>query len=133
MQVPVQISFHGLDKSEAVETRIREKVAKLEQYFDRITACRVVVERHHKTSHASTVGQPYHISIVLEVPGDELVVKRDPKRDDTLKDHEDIQIALRDAFATMGRQLKDYVRRRREGRGTRAEEGELAEVSTEAI
>jgi len=131
MQVPVQISFHGLDKSEAVETRIREKVAKLEQYFDRITACRVVVERHHKTNHASNAGQPYHITIILEVPGDELVVKRDPKRPDSLKDHEDIQIALRDAFATMGRQLKDYVRRRREGRGTRAE-GEL-EVGTEAI
>ncbi|MGE3475596.1 MAG: HPF/RaiA family ribosome-associated protein [Rhodospirillaceae bacterium] len=117
MQVPVQISFHGLDSSEAVETRIREKVAKLETYFDRITGCRVVVERHHRNTHASANGQPYHISIVLEVPGDELVVKRDPKRDESLKDHEDIQIALRDAFAAMERQLKDYTRRRREGRG----------------
>ena len=123
MQVPVQISFHGLDTSEAVETRIREKVAKLEQFFDRITGCRVVVERHHKNSnHAGNVGQPYHISIIVDVPGDELVVKRDPKRDDGLKDHEDIQIALRDAFARMERQLKDYVRRRREGRGSRAED-----------
>jgi putative sigma-54 modulation protein len=123
MQVPVQISFHGLDKSDAVETRIREKVAKLEQFFDRITGCRVVVERHHKNNtHASNIAQPYHISIILDVPGDELVVKRDPKREDSLKDHEDIQIALRDAFAAMERQLKDYVRRRREGRGTRPED-----------
>jgi|JI10StandDraft_1071094.scaffolds.fasta_scaffold477052_2 ribosomal subunit interface protein len=122
MQVPVHIAFHGLDSSEAVETRIREKVAKLEQFFDRITACRVVVERHHKVNHASNAGQPYHVSIILEVPGDDLVVKRDPKRADSLKDHEDINIALRDAFATMERQLKDYVRRRRENRGTRADE-----------
>lgn len=118
MQVPVQITFHGLDTSEAVETRIREKVAKLEHYFDRITGCRVVVERHHKsTNHVGKTAQPYHVSVVLEVPGDELVVRRDPKGDDSLKDHEDIQIALRDAFAAMERQLKDYVRRRREGRG----------------
>lgn len=120
MQVPVQIAFHGLDTSDAVETRIREKVAKLEQFFDRITGCRVVVERHHKNnSHAGHVGQPYHISIILDVPGDELVVNTDPKHADSLKDHEDIQVALRDSFARMERQLKDYVRRRREGRGAR--------------
>lgn len=128
MQVPVQISFHGLDKSDAVETRIREKVAKLEQYFDRITGCRVVVERHHRSGHASATGQPYHVSIILEVPGDELIVKRDPKRDDSLKDHEDIQIALRDAFAAMGRQLKDYVARMRDRRAVRVEEREATEA-----
>lgn len=128
MQVPVQISFHGLDKSDAVEARIREKVAKLEQYFDRITGCRVVVERHHRSAHASANGQPYHVSIVLEVPGDELIVKRDPKRDDSLKDHEDIQIALRDAFAAMGRQLKDYVARMRDRRAARAMEREATEA-----
>jgi len=122
MQVPVQISFHGLDKSEAVETRIREKVAKLEQFFDRITGCRVVVERHHKNNHASNVGQPCHVTIILDVPGDELVVKRDPKHDESLKDHEDIQIALRDAFDRMERQLKEYVRRRRDNRNARADE-----------
>lgn len=122
MQVPVQISFHGLDKSDAVEVRIREKVAKLEQFFDRITGCRVAVERHHKTNHVSNVGQPFHVSIILDVPGDELVVKRDPKHEDSLKDNEDIQVALRDAFDRMERQLKDYVRRRREGRGGRADE-----------
>ena len=127
MQVPVQISFHGLDKSDAVETRIREKVAKLEQYFDRITGCRVVVERHHRANHASPNGQPYHVSIVLEVPGDELIVKRDPKRADSLKDHEDIQIALRDAFAAMERQLKDYVARMRERR-TRVEDRQNTEA-----
>lgn len=128
MQIPVQISFHGLDTSEAVETRIREKVAKLEQYFDRITGCRVVVERHHRNTHASANGQPYHVSIVLEVPGDELVVKRDPKRAERLKDHEDIQVALRDAFAAAERQLKDYVARRRDGRAARPDDRAVPEA-----
>jgi putative sigma-54 modulation protein len=117
MQVPAQIAFHGVESSEAVETRIREKVAKLEQFFDRIIGCRVVVERHHRSpSQLTTKDQPFHISIILEVPGEELVVKRDPKDPAILKDHEDINIALRDAFDTMGRRLKDYVSRLRENR-----------------
>jgi putative sigma-54 modulation protein len=116
MQTPAQISFHGLDTSEAVETRVREKIAKLEQFFDRITACRVVIERHHSSRNMlATKDQPFHVSIVVEVPGEELVVRRDPKGDD-LKDHQDINIAVRDAFAVMQRQLKDYVTRRRADR-----------------
>ncbi len=117
MQTPVQISFHGLDKSDAVQARILEKVAKLEQFYDRITACRVVVERHHSSgANATTKDQPFHISIILEVPGEELVYKRDPKSDEALKDHQDINIALRDAFAAMQRQLKEHKEIRRSGR-----------------
>ncbi len=113
MQIPVQISFHGIDKSDAVETRIREKVSKLEQFFDRITGCRVVVERHHRSpTKFVTKDQPFHVSIVVEVPGEELVVKRDPKDPTALKDHQDVNIAVRDAFATMQRRLKEYVDRR---------------------
>jgi len=118
MQTPVQIAFHGIDTSEAVENRIQDKVNKLEHYFDRITSCRVTVERHHRSrSHLKVKDQPFHVSIVLGVPGEELVVRRDPKDKTALKDHEDIQIALRDAFSTMERRLKDYVQRRwRDGR-----------------
>ena len=50
MQIPLQITFHGIDHSDAVEERIREKTAKLEQIFDRITSCRVVIEHHHRNS-----------------------------------------------------------------------------------
>ena len=113
MQIPLQIAFHGLDKSEAIEDRIRDKVSKLERYFDRITGCRVVVERHHHSHSNLKIGdQPFHISIILDVPGEELVVKRDPKDPAALKNHEDINIAVRDAFSVMERQLKDYVSRR---------------------
>lgn len=117
MQTPVQISFHGLDKSDAVEARILEKVAKLEQFYDRITSCRVVVERHHSAStNETTKDQPFHISIIVEVPGEELIYKRDPKSDAALKDHQDVNIALRDAFAAMQRQLKEHKEMRRSGR-----------------
>ncbi|GAB3440666.1 HPF/RaiA family ribosome-associated protein [Insolitispirillum peregrinum] len=113
MQVPVQVTFHGLDHSAAVEERVLEKVAKLEQFCSDIISCRVTVELHHKnTSNAHRKGEPYLIGVSVSVPGDELVVKRSPK-DDELHEHEDVGVALRDAFQAMERQVKEYVERRR--------------------
>ncbi|EKV31914.1 Ribosome-associated protein Y (PSrp-1) [Caenispirillum salinarum AK4] len=112
MQVPVQISFHGLEHSDAVEERVREKVAKLEQFSKDLVSCRVVIEQHHKnTSNQHHKGEPYHITINLSVPGDELVVKRDPKDPHV---HEDIGVAIRDAFQSMEQQLKTWIGKQRE-------------------
>lgn len=114
MQVPLHIAFHGVDTSAAVETRIREKVAKLEHFFDRITTCRVVVERVHRaTTNVATKDQPFHVCVVVEVPGAELVAGRDPK---DVKGHQDINAALSDSFKSVERQLKSYAERRKEKR-----------------
>jgi ribosomal subunit interface protein len=108
MQIPLQITFHGIDHSDAAEERIREKVAKLEQFFDRITSCRVAVERSHKnSSNLHQKGEDFHIRIDLVVPGSELVVKR------ASEEHEDIYAALKGAFQAMERQLKEYAARAR--------------------
>jgi putative sigma-54 modulation protein len=115
MQIPLQITFHGIDHSEAVEIRVREKVAKLEQFFDRITSCRVAVESDHKnSSNLHHKGDAFNIRIDLTVPGNELVVKRDSD------EHEDVYGALKGAFQAMERQLKEYVERARGDVKTRA-------------
>lgn len=114
MQYPAQITFHGLEHSDAVTARVNEKLAKLEQYCSTIIGARVTIEKHHRNPSAEhRKGEPYHISIELSVPGDTLVVRRDPK-DTALHDHDDVLLALRDAFLAMGRQVKDYVDRRRD-------------------
>lgn len=113
MQNPVQVTFHGLDPSAAIEERVMEKVAKLEQFCSDIISCRVTIELHHRnTSNQHRKGEPYHIAIDITVPGDELVVNSDPKGE-ALHAHEDIGVALRDAFQAMERQVKEYVQRRR--------------------
>ena len=110
MQTDAKISFHGLDHSEAVENNIRERVAKLDDLFDRITSCRVVVETHHNShSNMNANDRPFHVAIHLGVPGDELAVTHDKKNP---KRHENIEAAIRDSFAVMERQLKEYVRKR---------------------
>ena len=108
MQIPVQISFRNFPHSDAVEERIQEKVAKLETYYNRITSCRVVVESPHRHHHK---GKLFHVSIVLGLPGDEIIVDRDPKKN---HGHEDIYVAIRDAFEAVRRQLKKHIRQNRQ-------------------
>ncbi|HET9481617.1 MAG TPA: HPF/RaiA family ribosome-associated protein, partial [Candidatus Polarisedimenticolia bacterium] len=73
MQVPLQISFHNMASSQALEARVRERVARLERFFDGIISCRVIVEAPHKQPHKSTLG----ITIDIGVAGKEIVVKRE--------------------------------------------------------
>lgn len=107
MQIPLQISFRGVDPSDAVESEVRARAERLEQFHDRITGCRVVVEAPHVHHHK---GKIYHVRIDLTVPGAEIVVGRDPGQHHA---HEDIHVAIRDAFDAAQRRLEDHVRRAR--------------------
>lgn len=100
MKTPLQITFRDMERSDALETHIREKADKLETFFDPIMSCRVVVEMPHQHKHQ---GKFFNVRLDIGVPGSEIVVNRDQ--------HEDVYVALRDAFDAAGRQLKDYARR----------------------
>jgi ribosomal subunit interface protein len=107
MQTPLEIRFHQMDPSAALEARIREKAARLERFADRISSCRVVVEQEHRQH---TKGNLFRVKIDIGVPGREIVVDRKGPKDHA---HEDVYVALRDAFAAATRQLEDWVRARR--------------------
>ena len=107
MQLPMQISFRGMEPSDAVETKIRERVGKLERFYDRIMGCRVVVESPHRRHHQ---GKLFHVRVDLTVPGGELAVSREPAEHHA---HEDVFVAIRDAFDAAQRRLEDYARRQR--------------------
>ena len=100
MQIPLQITIRDVEHSEALETHIRGKVEKLEEFFKSIISCRVVVEMPHKHHHQ---GKQFNVRIDIGVPGSEIVVNRDHA--------EDIYVALRDAFDAAKRQLEDYARK----------------------
>jgi len=104
MQLPLQISFHGLDRSEALEANVRKHASKLEEFWDRMTCCQVVLEKPHRHRHQ---GSMYHVRIRVAVPRRELVVDREPEADHA---HEDPYVTVRDAFKAMRRQLEDYAR-----------------------
>lgn len=104
MQLPLQITFRNMESSPAVEAHIRERAEDLERFFGRIMACRVVVEASTRRQHK---GKLYHLRVDLTVPGREIVVKRDPSEHHA---HEDILVAVRDAFDAARRQLEDHAR-----------------------
>ncbi len=111
MQKALQVAFHGMDHSQALEERIFEEFGKLEKFHGNITDCRVTVEaphRHHRK------GRLYDISINLAVPGGGLTARTGGSANPA---HEDPHIALRDAFQTVTRQLKDLSDRRQAHRG----------------
>lgn len=106
MKIPLQITFHDVPHSDAVEQKIREAAMDLEQFYEDIMSCRVVVEAPHRRHRK---GKLYHLRIDVGVPGKELVVNREPGDKNA---HEDIYVMIRDAFNAMGRQLKEFTRKR---------------------
>jgi ribosome-associated translation inhibitor RaiA len=106
MEMPLELVFKDIASSPALEEIIRDKVAKLERFHDRITGCRVTIEaphRHHQK------GKQYHVHIRLIVPGTVLTVSHDAGD----KGHDDPNVAVRDAFDAMRRQLENYMQVRR--------------------
>jgi ribosome-associated translation inhibitor RaiA/cold shock CspA family protein len=106
MQEGVQITFLNMDRSEALERRVRERLARLQRHLGDVQACRVVLDSPHKQPHKGSLG--IHLSIA--VPGKDIVVKREQRL--TESDDHSITI-IGDAFQAAERQLEDYLQQRR--------------------
>ncbi|RDD61043.1 HPF/RaiA family ribosome-associated protein [Ferruginivarius sediminum] len=107
MTIPLELIFHNMDASPYVEADVREKAEKLTRYFDRIIGCRVVVEAPPHHQHK---GRLYDVRIDISVPGNDIVVNHQGPKDHA---HEDVYVAVRDAFDAAYRQLEDHARKAR--------------------
>ncbi len=107
MEIPLRITFRDMPTSPAVEARVRDRAAALERLHPHITGCHVVVEAHHRHHRQ---GRLYHVSLHLVLPEGEIVVARDPAEHHA---HEDVYVAVRDAFDAAERRLEDRMRRSR--------------------
>lgn len=102
MQTPVEISWHNMEPARHVEERVHHRIERLDQFFDRIMGCHVVVEASH---YRHRQGNQYEVRIDLTLPGGELSVNKRPGDDNA---HVDLLVAVRDAFDAMERQLKRW-------------------------
>lgn len=107
MRLPLQITFRQMEPSPALEARIRELATRLDRFSAHIMSCHVTVEAPHQHQHQ---GQLYEVHIDLRVPHGELVAHREHRE---RPGHEDVHVALRDAFRAIRRQLEDYEREQR--------------------
>jgi ribosome-associated translation inhibitor RaiA len=96
--IPTDITFHGLDHSDAVEAAIQRWVGRLEHFYDRVAKCAVIVQRpNNRHRH----GTEFQITIRLEVPGPDIAVSH---RGDS-----DVYVAIADAFRVARRQLLQRI------------------------
>ena len=103
MQIPLQITVRDMPRSDALDARIRDKVAGLERFHPRITSCRVIVaesRKHHQQ------GRRFEVDLYIRIPGHAEIVANH-------HNDEDVYVALRDAFASATRQLEDATREKR--------------------
>jgi ribosome-associated translation inhibitor RaiA len=112
MRCPLQINYENLAESEAVSARIRQKADKLEQFFPVLISCNVTVGMPHRHSNQ---GEHYFVQVDVTAPGTEIISNR--------QNHEDVYVALRDAFDAAKRILDDHAHIRR---GQTKQHAELA-------
>lgn len=109
MQIPLEISYRDIRKSDNIDNLVREKVNKLERVCDYMTSCRVAVE---KPQRAINDGSPFRIRIAMRVPpGHELVVERKPGEGQM---SDPLEKVIRYAFDAAKKQLEKLTAKQRE-------------------
>jgi ribosomal subunit interface protein len=103
-----EVTFRDIERSEAVEQRVRERAERLGRLSDRITSCHVVIQAPHRHHHK---GMLYDVRIQLHVPGHELVVSREGSDNHA---YEDVYVVVRDAFDAAERKLEELQRKLRD-------------------
>jgi len=102
MQIPLKITMRHMPQSEALEARLRQNAAKLDEFHPNITGCQVVIEEQRRHPHQ---GRWFNVRLAVHVPNHEIVVNRDHD--------EDVYVAVRDAFDAVKRRLEDVARLQR--------------------
>jgi ribosome-associated translation inhibitor RaiA len=101
MAIPTEITFHELDHSPSVEAAIERWVARLEHVHDRILHAHAIVGVPHRHGRR----REFEVHLKIDISGAEIVTR--------LARHEDVYVAIADAFRAARRQLLDEVESRR--------------------
>jgi ribosomal subunit interface protein len=102
MTFPIQITFHHMERSEALEQAIEERAIKLGRFHPAITQMHVAVTS--ETRHSSKARE-YKVRLDIHVKGKEIAISRQAD--------EDAFVAAREAFDAAGRILDEELDTRR--------------------
>ena len=109
MDSPLEITFHNMRSSDAIESDIRKRVSKLEKLYGRMVSCRVSIEARTKQHRTGNV---YECHIEMHVPGRHLVVSREPMHVGERHANTDVRASIRDAFKAAEAQLRSFGSRK---------------------
>ena len=102
-----QIVFHNMDQSTLICDAVNKRIRKLQRFCDRILAGRVVLDSPHNNHHK---GKVYSVGLEIHTPSKEIRVNQEQHDNHA---HEDLYVAIRDAFNAAERQLKAIDKKRR--------------------
>lgn len=102
-----QIVFHNIDQSDAITGNVNKRIEKLKRYSNDIMGGRVVLDSPHNHQHK---GKVYSVVLEIHTPNREIVVNQDQHDNHA---HEDMYVAIRDAFNAAERQIKSVDKKRR--------------------
>lgn len=102
-----QIVFHNLEQTDAITDAVQKRINKLERYCDQIIFGRVVLDSPHNNHHK---GKVYSVSLEVHSTIKEVRVNQDQHDNHA---HEDLYVAIRDAFNAAERQLKSVDKKHR--------------------
>ncbi len=102
MEMQLQISARGFELESGTEGLIRRYAERLDRFYGRITAVRVMVEVPQRR-----MGEPilYNVRFDVMVPGGEVVVTRQRQME--------VHTAIQRSYEAVRRRLQDYARRQR--------------------
>jgi cold shock CspA family protein len=103
--IDTKIQFLNFDESESVGKTIQSHLETLEKITNRITSCHVVISRPHRKQ---LKGNIFHVKLRVQLPGATIVIDKDPGKNQA---HQDVYVAVRDAFWAAKRKVEDYVRK----------------------
>jgi cold shock CspA family protein/ribosome-associated translation inhibitor RaiA len=111
MDRPLEIAFHDVTPSPAIEAEVRKHVDKLERRFGRLIGCRVSIEKPHRQLRKGNV---FAVHITLSLPGRDLAISRQPHKAKERYANPDIHASIREAFDAAEAQLEAFKGRVRD-------------------
>ena len=101
MKPAVDVLHRDLEFSPALNEVISKKLEKLNRYSDQIIHSRVVLDTPHNHKHK---GKQFRASIEIDIKGHPIAIAQD---------NESIHLAVRDAFISAERKVKQIAARKR--------------------
>lgn len=101
MKSAVDVVYRDLASSTAINETITKKIEKLNRYTDQIVHSRIVLDTPHNHKHK---GKQFRASLEIDLKGSPIAITQD---------NESIHLAIRDAFITAERKIKQLSARQR--------------------
>ena len=108
MNVPPEIIFHDMDRSQWVEEYIQERLAHLDKLADNITSARVILTREQGSHHK---GNLYRVTLEVRLPPHhDLAAKKERNVGDM---QQELRPLIKSTFEAVESQLRETGEKRR--------------------